>query len=222
MVVGDAFQASIPIDVPEDERPHAPLFPIQRTPPPPQHNHPTRQDDAFVRPTSRIELRVVVDVMIRVVGSAFKRRRDAAVRSDEGVEILHHRNAMPARYLLLGWQRVQDAAAVEGLGVVARAAELAVVDTALGGSGTLGLGRRFVEYVAEIFGGHGVEVRLEDFRPTGSVCLRLEVKFQRLEIVLVIDAVGEEVFLAWFTPTDEVHFVEVMQIGCCKAPLCQL
>lgn len=61
----------------------------------------------------------------------------------------------------------------------------------------------------------------EYFRPTGSICLRFKVKFQSLETVMEIDTVSEEVFLAWFTPTDEIHFVKVMQVGCYKASLCQ-
>ena len=121
---------------------------------------------------------------------------------------------------------MQDTATLERFGVSSRAGELAIMDAALWevlwGSGTLGLRLRApVEYIAEIFGRHGVEMGFEDFRPTGSICLRFEVKFQSLKAVMVIDAVSEEVFLAWFTPTDEIHFVKVMQVGCYKASLCQ-
>ena len=79
---------------------------------------------------------------------------------------------------------MQDAAAVEGLGVATRAAELVVVDAVLWGGGLLlllllwgdswrGLGVGvFVEDAAEGFRGQGVEVGFEDFGPAGLVRLR--------------------------------------------------
>ena len=63
-------------------------------------------------------------------------------------------------------------------------------------------------------------MRFEDFRPTGSICFRFEVKFKSLEAVMVIDAVGEEI-TARFEPTDEIHFVKVMQVGCYEVSVCQ-
>ena len=50
----------------------------------------------------------------------------------------------------------------------------------------------------------------EDLGPAGSVRLGGEVEFQSLETVVVVDAVGEEVFLAGFAAADEIHFVKVM------------
>ena len=85
---------------------------------------------------------------------------------------------------------MQDAGAVEGLGVLAGAAELVVVDAALWGGALLllvlllwgastskGIGAGvFVEDAAEGFRGHGVEVGFEDSGPAGSVRLRGEVE----------------------------------------------
>lgn len=127
---------------------------------------------------------------------------------------------------------MQDAAALKRFGVVARAAEGAVVEAALGRFGTRvgcrvggergGRGGWFVvEDVAEVFGGQGVEGGFEDFGPRGSVagCLGVEVEFQVLEVVLVVDAVGEVVFLAGFTAADEVHFGKAGQVGCCGSKI---
>lgn len=70
-----------------------------------------------------------------------------------------------------------------------------------------------------------MELGFEDLGPRGSVagCLGVEVEFQGLEVVLVVDVVGEVVFLARFAAADEIHFLEVRQVGCrgSKSP-CQL
>ena len=75
-----------------------------------------------------------------------------------------------------------------------------------------------VESHAECFRRHGVEVRFEDFGPTAFVCFRLEVKFKSLKAVVMIDTVGEGI-IARFAPTDKIHFVKIMQVGCYKASL---
>ena len=125
------------IDIPKNERPHAPLFPhiIHRTPPAPQHDHPAGQHDALVRPATRIELRVVVD-FVRLIARGGRRRRRRRAVWGQGIEILHHGDALPARDLFLRRERVQDAAALKRFGVVARAAEGAEVEAALGRFGT--------------------------------------------------------------------------------------
>ena len=89
------------------------------------------------------------------------------------------------------------------------------------GFGTLRIVER-VEPLAESFGGHGVEMRFENLRPTDSICFRFEVKFQSLKAVMMIDAVGEKIVLSRFASTDEIHFVKVMQVGYYKALICQL
>ena len=106
---------------------------------------------------------------------------------------------------------------MEGFGVSARAAELLVVETALGHCSR---GRRFalrladpVKDVAESLGGHGVEMRFEDFRPACPIRLGFKVEFQGLKSVVMVNAVGEEVLSAWFATTDEIHFIEVVQVG---------
>lgn len=73
-----------------------------------------------------------------------------------------------------------------------------------------------VEDGAEVFGGQGMEVGFEDLGPGASVagCVGVEVEFEGLEVVLVVDAVGEVVFPARFAAADEVHFLEVGQVGC--------
>lgn len=65
-------------------------------------------------------------------------------------------------------------------------------------------------------------MRLEDIWPTGSVCFRFEVKFHGLKSVMVVDAVGERTSTARFDLTNDIHLVEVMQVGCYEASVCQL
>ena len=87
-------------------------------------------------------------------------------------------------------------------------------------SGTLSLIER-IDFLAETLVRHGVEMRLEDFRPTESICFRFEVKFKGLKPFVMVDAVRKEIFLARFAATDAIHFVKIVQVGYCRASVCQ-
>ena len=65
-------------------------------------------------------------------------------------------------------------------------------------------------------------MRFENFGPTRSICFRFKIQFQSLKPIMVIDAIGEEIFLARMELPDEIHFVKVMQVGCYKASRCQV
>ena len=91
----------------------------------------------------------------------------------------------------------------------------------LDGLGTFSF-RESVKSLAQRFGRQGFEMRLEDFWPTDRICFRFEVEFQRLKPVVVIDAIEEDIVSARFAPTDEIDFLEVIQVCYSKTSLCQL
>ena len=108
---------------------------------------------------------------------------------------------------------------MEDFGICPRAAELVIVDTALWDGPwrlrTLIL-RKAVNHVAEVFRRQGVEMRFKHFRPAGSISLRLKVKVQGLKPIVVVDTVNGYT-IAWFIPTNEIHLLKLMQVGCYEA-----